>query len=418
VAQLAIAASAPFLSRIYDPDEIGGFAVFASVVAMIVVVASLRYEQAIPLPGEIGAGLGVLAISCLSVGVVTAVTAFGVVVWGPTLTDLADTPGLADAWRWLPVAVAMAGLFQALTYWVVRSGQFHHLAVARAVQGLTLVGIQIGAGFAGFGLGGLIGGFVASWTVGMVVMLHGLPSGIAEAGRLHWGELRSLAARYLRFPLLGAPAALCNRAALEIPAIALAAVFGPAESGYFLLAQRTVAAPVQLVGQAVGQVYMNQAAQLARDEPGQLAALYRRIWVRLLVIGLAPTAVLLLFGPALYALVFGEDWRPAGVFAQLLALSFLTQLAITPLTSTFAVIERQDLQLYRDSLRVAAVIGVFVLAGELSWSPNTTVAAYSAVMVVGYLTLLWLGRREVMRGSALAPASAVAADQPTDRGTP
>jgi O-antigen/teichoic acid export membrane protein len=398
-AQLVIAASAPVLSRVYDPDEIGAFAVFASLVALLAVVSSLSYEQAIALPDDERDGATVFALASLATAAVTVVVALATALFAADLFDALQVPELTDHRWWLPGALLFSGWFTAVTMWVVRTGNFRRLAFGRATQGIGLVAVQVGAGAAGAGLVGLVSGYLVSWLAGTVVMAASVGVAVRLTRGVTWARLRGLASRYRRFPLYGSPAALCNRTALELPAVALAALYGPAQAGFFLLAQRTIAAPVQLVGQAVGQVYLNQAAPLARSEPASVAALYRRIWHRLLLLGLVPCLVLLVAGPALYGLVFGDDWREAGEIARLLSLSFLAQLTVTPLTSTFAIAERQDLQFWRDLLRVAGVIGVFVLADRLSWSSEVTIGAYGVVMLLGYLALFWLGRAEVRRGA-------------------
>ena len=47
--------SAPLLTRLYTPADFGVLAVYVSIVSILVVVASLRYEMAINLPGHIKA---------------------------------------------------------------------------------------------------------------------------------------------------------------------------------------------------------------------------------------------------------------------------------------------------------------------------------------------------------------------------
>src|SRR5690606_29477155 len=49
-AQLITIAATPLLTRLYTPNDFGVLAVYMSVLALFTVVASLRYELAIPLP--------------------------------------------------------------------------------------------------------------------------------------------------------------------------------------------------------------------------------------------------------------------------------------------------------------------------------------------------------------------------------
>jgi O-antigen/teichoic acid export membrane protein len=40
----------PILTRLYTPEDFGVFGVYASILGIVTVVASLRYEYALPLP--------------------------------------------------------------------------------------------------------------------------------------------------------------------------------------------------------------------------------------------------------------------------------------------------------------------------------------------------------------------------------
>ena len=52
VAQLLLALAMPVLTRLYTPADYGALAVYSSMLTVLVVVASLRYEPAIPLPED------------------------------------------------------------------------------------------------------------------------------------------------------------------------------------------------------------------------------------------------------------------------------------------------------------------------------------------------------------------------------
>lgn len=51
-AQLLAVLAAPLLTRLYTPEDFGLLAVYASLLGLIAVIASLRYELAIPLPTD------------------------------------------------------------------------------------------------------------------------------------------------------------------------------------------------------------------------------------------------------------------------------------------------------------------------------------------------------------------------------
>jgi len=89
-AQVLTVLAAPLLTRLYSPEDFGLLAVSASLLALIGVISSLRYELAIPLPEA-----NVAALSLILVGLRALLT--GVLVWqlGAAIADLLGVPALA-----------------------------------------------------------------------------------------------------------------------------------------------------------------------------------------------------------------------------------------------------------------------------------------------------------------------------------
>jgi O-antigen/teichoic acid export membrane protein len=105
---------------------------------------------------------------------------------------------------------------------------------------------------------------------------------------------------------------------------------------------------------------------------------------------------LLLAGPGLFALVFGDPWRISGEYARLLAPMFLVQFAIMPLSQTLNALERQDYQLVWDGARLGLVVLTLLLANTLGVSASVSIAFYGAVMFAAYLGLAVISERAIV----------------------
>ena len=417
VFQAVLLASSPVLSRQYTPDDFGVLSVFSSLMTLALVAASLRYEQAVVLPPTAERAANVTALGAVAIVVTTTVCSAALLLAGGWLGDVSDTP-LLEGVLWLfPAALAGAAAQQLLVHVAIRRGAFRAVSIDRGTQGVVMVAAQLAFGVAGGGPEGLVAGFALGLVVAAGLLLWWDRHRILRwRHQVSWSAMRVEAGRYRRFPLLGVWSGLFNRGALDLPNILFAVIYGPGVAGLFLLSQRIVAAPTQLIGQSVGHVYFNEAADASRERPEELPRLYRRVLQRLLSVGALPALAMAVLGPWAFAIVFGAEWREAGVYAALMAPLFLAQLAVTPLTSTFAIAERQDLQLVRDLVRLVLVIAVFVTAWQADLDPRWTVAGYSAAMVIGYLILWFFGWREV-QAYARRGRSVVAARHEGQRGT-
>ena len=408
VFQLVLLASSPVLSRQYTPDDFGVLSVFSSLMTLALVASSLRYEQAVPLPADPARAANVTALGAVAlVGTTVAFSAL-LLLAGGWLGDVSGTP-LLEGVLWLfPAALLGAAAQQLLVFVAVRRGAFRAVSVDRGTQGVVMVAAQVAFGVAGAGARGMVAGFTMGLVAAAGLLVWWDRHRIARwRHQVSWSAMRSEGRRYRRFPTFGVWSGLFNRGALDLPNILFATLYGPGVAGLFLLSQRIVAAPTQLIGQSVGHVYFNEAADASRERPTELPRLYRRVLQRLLALGLLPALAMAVLAPWAFSVVFGADWREAGVYTALMAPLFLAQLAITPLTSTFAIAERQDLQLVRDLVRLVLVLAVFVAGWQLDLDARWVVAGYSAAMVIGYVMLWAFGWREV-RAFAARGRSAVA----------
>jgi O-antigen/teichoic acid export membrane protein len=388
-----VVASAPLLTRLYTPVDFGVLAVYGSIVSLVAVAASLRYELAIALPEDDESAANLLLLSLGIVLVVSLLAGLGVWLLADQLVRSVNIPTLKPYLWLVPLGVLGSGIYSALILWPVRKKAFTIIARTRFTQSLGQVLTQVILGLLQLGPVGLLVGQIVGKTGGSGGMAAQIWKHDKEAiKRISASGVRRVALRYRRFPMLSSGTALLNRAGVYLPPILLAAFYGPQVAGWFALGQRVIGLPAMVISTSVADVYMGEAAQLVRTDPHALERLFVKTAKHLTLIGAPPLAVLGLSSPWVFALVFGEGWREAGVYVQLMAVAFLGQFVTTPLEATFAVTERQDLGLARHTIRLVLVVGSLSLAHLARWGPVVAIGLYSVSMFVAYMNILVLGK--------------------------
>jgi O-antigen/teichoic acid export membrane protein len=136
-----------------------------------------------------------------------------------------------------------------------------------------------------------------------------------------------------------------------------------------------------MIGTAFGRVFLAEAPEAYRAN--NLDVLVTQLHKRLSMIA-APVAVfLVLFGPGLFAFVFGEEWRQSGQYAQWLALALYASFNTAPLSSILAVVEKQKVGLVMQFVLVflrLAPLTVGIAVAGLDWG----IACFSIGSLVGY----------------------------------
>jgi lipopolysaccharide exporter len=379
IAQLLLVLAVPVLTRLYSPADYGALAVYSSTLAVLVVLASLRYEAAIPLPEDDEVAGSLLM---LTFGLLAAMTAFvSLMVWlaGDAFVTAVNVPGLGPYLWLIPLGFLGAGTYQALSYWAIRRREFGRVARTRLSQGAGQVVAQVGLGLAGAGAPGLLIGDV----IGRVAGAGGLALLVLRErphARVTRASLAAVAARYRRFPLLTTWAGLLNIGSLQLPSILFSAGFGAAAAGLYALSFNMLVLPTMLLGQAVGQVFLSRAAAYAR-EPERLRQLTDRTALALFACGLPLFGAVALGGPQLFATAMGREWEQAGRYAQVLAPWFVVWLVSSPLSGLLSVREWQGSALAFTAFEFALRLGA-VLIGVRRGSPLLAVALLSASGVV------------------------------------
>lgn len=412
--QVISVAASPLITRLYDPEAFGILSVYASLLSIISIVAALRYEYAIPLPEDELTATELLFLSLITVIAVSSIVAIAVWLGGDGISALMGTPELQPFLWLLPVGVFIAGLNQVLTYWTIRHRDYARLARRTIGRSAGGVAVQSGLGFLGVGalgllLGELIGRAGGSANLGIAAWqrvrheVHGLTvRGIRRAAR-----------SYIRFPLLSSGSSLLNSAGIFLPPVLITSGYGLHVSGLFALANRMLEVPIRLVGTSVANVYLAEAAGLLRSDPARLRRMFHRTALRLLVIGGIPAITAGLVSPWIFAIVFGEDWRDAGAYAQVLAPYIAARFVVLPISQTLNILNRQDIQLLWDAGRLVVVVVSLLGAARLGWPPRLAIFVFGIGMLLCYLTLFLLAARALSRFEPLAVGvQAQGSDQP------
>jgi O-antigen/teichoic acid export membrane protein len=214
--------------------------------------------------------------------------------------------------------------------------------------------------------------------------------------RLRWERLWPLARRHWHYPAYSAPSALLQSSTLLLPAVLLAALYGPVIAGWFGLGQRVMALPVKLLGQAASQVFLGEAPKLSND--AEVRRLFLRSTAGFAALGLLGMAPVLLFGPWLFALVFGAGWREAGLMAAILVPQHLARFVVTPVSQTLNIYGRQELHLVASLANGAALVIAFGLGYGAGLEAMTVLMIYSVGTSLAYALYLGFAWQVVRKG--------------------
>ncbi|WP_205599034.1 lipopolysaccharide biosynthesis protein [Halomonas faecis] len=356
--QIIVVAASPILTRLYSPEDFGLLAVYAGLLGILSVIASLRYQLAIPLPESDEEAGSIVVLSLLVVVGVTMFTSVIVGLFGSSIVELLNTPGMAPYLWLLPAGLFLTGVYQVFNYWAIRTKAFPAIARTKFTQALGMVGVQIGA----YTLGpiALLLGRVVGQSAGIVTLAKLTTKGrLGELRKKTYGDLKLVAASYRNFPLLSTWTGLSSSAGTNLPPILIAALLGAGPAGIFALSHRVLSQPMTVLGKSVGDVFYRQAAQAHRE--GNLGPVVDRVYSVLVVLALPIATMIFISAPSVFVFIFGDEWAVAGDVARWMTPWLFFQFIVTPPTRIYPILGKHTMALrFQLSLLLAAVASVLL----------------------------------------------------------
>jgi len=389
ISQIIGVAAAPVLTRMYSPYDFGVYQSFLSLLGCGLVMASLRYEIAIPLAPNSRRAAHVLvlalAVALASAGVTLLV---GVVAVGSGRWTLA--PGLKAQMYFialgLGVSLLFGGVAKVFNYWGIRELDFGTVAQGNVCQVGVQTGTAIAAGLWKPAALGLILADALGRTASAAWLGHryfGTLSGLLR--KLRTSHLRAVMRRYKDFPLISSPSSLVNTVGIVVTPLMLLRLYGASAAGFFALADRVVGAPSMLIATALSQVFAADLARL-RTAPGRERVQFvKKIAIGQILLGTIPFGLFWTLGPRIFVFVFGPSWSEAGEYARVLAALAFVCFISAPLNLTLSILERQRWQFGWDLGRLVLVVAVWFAAWALHFDARSAMTLY---VLVGSLTYI------------------------------
>ena len=395
---------APVIVRLYTPSDVGRLALFLSYINVASVVLGLRYEFGIvsARSEREAAGLALLAtIFTVPVGLLLAVAFHFLIKY--SVLGFGALPGYAGALMML--ALVLTGIFTTLRYWMIRENKFPLISQATILQqGLRVVS-QAALGWFGASTAGLLAGEMAGRVTGIGRMFRdALPSFRKELAGIRLSELRELLVRNRKFPMFSVPSSIADATGINLIVPLIVLQYGSASGGQYALVSRVMSIPLVLIATSVADVFHSRMAERARQSPLSCSYLFWRTAGGLLLIGIFPAAIVVLFGQRLFAVVFGHTWATAGALAATMAPWCLMQFVVSPLSRLVLVLEGQEFKLAYDGFLLLSLCLVFGLAHHYHTPLLHTVRLLSWLNTVAYgiyfLVLVLLLRKKTTNLSA------------------
>lgn len=364
----------PILTRLYSPDNFSLLAVFIAITSIVSSIGNFRFEMAIPLPETKEEGFNLLFISIALCTIVSLLSLASLLSFKFLLPVLFFKHLIIEFIYLIPIAIWMTCTSLSLQYWLVRNKRFSIVSQSKISRSLSGSIIQVSLGLIGKLNIGLIYGNIIIHGAGVVRQFSNVFKNDRHLYRkVNINSLKDTFNNYKNFSMYSSMGTFVNNLGGQLPILVIATYAIGAEAGFLMLATRVISAPIGLIGNSVGQVYISNAANEHRK--GRLGALTVANLIGLSKIGVGPIILLASIAPISFSIVFGNDWQRAGEIVRWMTPWIIMQYLTSPISTALQVLRKENIVFKVQSLGFILRLGMVAIA--VLYAPQFIVEIYA-----------------------------------------
>lgn len=405
LAQLIPILLQPLLRRSITPETFGAYSVYLSLLGILIVISSLRYELAIILPEKDNEAIAVFFLSVILSFVFNLILFIIILVYKTELLSILNLSQKFEIYILLsPAGIFLFGFYQSINYWLIRKKGFIAISinkfVRRGAEGASQTTFVFARVANGLVFGDLIG-HIANVTSGLV---QGIKTGLSI--RLFSPRrMMYVLKRYSDYPKYNFLPAFMEACSFLLPVIMINKFFSSENTGYFDLCKLLLSVPLALIATSLSNVLLQRISEkdkLKLSIKGDLLKVLS--FVSLIV--LAEIAVILIFGEGLFRLLFGPDWVISGRISKILVWSFAFNFLTSSFSSIFISLKKIKLLSAFQIFYFAAILLLFLfnhLSFESFLKVYVTIEVIcSSIVSILLLYVIYTYERNIMSLSSTA----------------
>jgi lipopolysaccharide exporter len=296
----------------------------------------------------------------------------------------------------LGLTVALTGICGALSMFMMRHDRYRTQSVSVLTRTGGAILVQVALGLFAATSFSLILGFVSGLLAQAVFLTVEIWRHL-EPHLPRWREIRAAFFRFRRQVTLDVPSALLSGFYLNILTLFLGVISDQRTVGFYAIGSRLAAVPLQLVNDALSQIFFQKAAK-ARETEGHF---WEEMKFGFLTSGALSIAVLLgivLFARPFIVIYMGARWAPAAKMLVILAPMLAAMTVTQSIATAVFVLRKTHWRLIQMAVLFVLHLVIFAIAHALRLSVYEYLAIVSATFVVawlGYAALLLIGTRRL-----------------------
>jgi O-antigen/teichoic acid export membrane protein len=392
--QVITLATYPILTRVFSVEEFGIFTNFFGLMVVFSVIQSLKLQHAIVIEkNELNTFY--LLIICLILPIINSVLLYLLFQFDISFFQFINETNLL-----FPIILSgLLMVFYDVGYnFLAKYGLFKNLVFIKIMQNSSIVIFQL---LYGFSLNdnneipfnnGLIAGFIFGQVFSLLLLMFILIkyslSKIKSKLQFNLMNYVQIIFNHKKFIYYSMPAEFINSLSYYLVIYFITINFGVFYAGLYGLSQRVIMGPLNLISLSLLDIFKNYASE-ELIQSNSINKSYKLMLKILFILSIFCFIVILIlkdyFG-LIFGLIFGEEWKDVGKIVLILTPFYLTKFISNPLSYTFFLVKKQEIDLFWQAGLLLIVYFVFFASDNF----YNALTIFSVMVSTYYLFNLFL----------------------------
>jgi O-antigen/teichoic acid export membrane protein len=334
LAQLISILLQPFLRRFFSPEEFGTYSVYLSLVGILAVISTIRYDDAIVLPEKDKDSANLLALSLIFNFLVCLIAFLIILVYGNKLLSFINLPAkfTITILYLIPLGAFLLNTYQSFNYWLIRKKKYNHVSLNKLLRRGSAAVAQIFYALVRNPKGLIFSDLIGQMVNCSAIVFQGFKFGFSLK-MLSVNKLKYVFKKYSDFPKYNLIPSLMSTCSFLLPPIFITRYYSEENAGYFDMAKLVLSIPSALIATSISNVLLQRISEKFNNKQSLLIDL-RPLFIIVILICVAVFIVIFLFGTGLFRIAFGPIYEISGEISKIVVWSF----ALNFLVSSFSFI--------------------------------------------------------------------------------
>tara|TARA_B100001250_G_scaffold352711_1_gene325648 strand:- start:744 stop:2012 length:1269 start_codon:yes stop_codon:yes gene_type:complete len=338
-----VAITLPIITKIFTASELGKYQLIVSIITSLGVISALKYEMAIVLPKNDAIAKIVYKI-CFYVLIVFCLLVYILFFFADSIIfNYLNAENILNFSKLIPIGVFFFGALEIIKSSLVRGKKFSSFSLAKVYQIASTQILIIVIGLINASTISLFIAFISGIIISSIIFVK---KSIIEVKSDISSSLLDIALKYKKFPLVNTFMVFSNTISNELPVFFIMKYHSSEILGFYMLANRLLVIPMNVIGTSIGKVYFQRASEVLNNDLPGLFKLYKKTTLRLIKIGTLPFICIIIFSSIFIKFIFGHNWETSSVIMQIMSFGMFFKFITSPISTTFTILNKQEISFY------------------------------------------------------------------------